>query len=207
MERENQKNQTSGPMKKLIFSAFAASLMTTPALAADGLYFGLGLSATKSESASEFGGTASEGTAPTIGATVGYAWPKSYGSLAIEADLDLPINSELDFNGTTCSNFAVAPYYCEHKGTLRLRGVMTRNYDNFNGFASLGVGAMTGEGATSPFTTDRGVNVGLTASLGVEKGSFRYELIYDKLNQTRTEPDGYTPEFEAVSFKMTYFFK
>lgn len=156
-------------------------------------------------------GLESEDTYGAIGGTIGYRWDQPTAFFGAEADLDIAFGSDFEASGTECSDGATGPYYCEHNATLRLRGVVGAPLGGFEGFASLGFAAMQGQGATSPTTTERGVNTGYTFGLGLQNdmgaGKLRYELVYDNLENVSTNPNGGgDPTFESVSLKVTYLF-
>lgn len=194
-----------------VITAVVAICCAQAALA-DGPYYGGGLAIYSSKSQATSGsGPESEDVYGAIGATVGYRWDQPSSFVGLEADLDLAFNSDFEFSGTPCSTAASAPYYCEHNATLRLRGVIGAPLGAFEGFASLGFAAMQGEGATSPTTTDRGVNTGYTVGLGLQNdvatGKLRYEIVYDNLENVSTNPGGGgDPTFESVSLKVSYLF-
>ena len=179
---------------------------------ADGPYYGGGLAIYSSKSAEATGSPVeSEDVYGAIGATVGYRWDRGTTFFGLEADADIAFNSDFEYANVECSVAADGPYYCEHDATLRLRGVIGGPVGAFEGFASLGVAAMQGQGATSPTTTDRGVNTGYTVGLGLQNdlanGKMRYEIVYDNFENTTTKPGGiYEPDFESVSFKVSYLF-
>ncbi len=153
---------------KRVFLFAAAYLMAAPAMAKDGIYYGLGVSVTRAESSVVPSLFTSRTTVPSVGATIGYAWPNERGSIALEADLDLALSFGSVLGVTkSCSIDAVSEYYCQQKATLRMRSVLERSFKKFDGVFSIGAAAMFGEGAIDAFATDNGSNVGLTASIGI----------------------------------------
>ncbi len=178
---------------------------------ADGPYYGGGVAIYSSKSEPAPGaGIDSEDVYAAIGGTIGYRWDQPTVFFGVEADADIAFGSDFEYSGTACSDAASAPYYCEHNATLRLRGVVGAPVGSFEGFASLGVAAMQGQGADSPTSTSRGVNTGYTVGLGLQNdfnaGKLRYEIVYDNLENVSTNPDGGDPTFESVSLKVSYLF-
>jgi len=97
---------------------------------------------------------------------------------------------------------------------IRLRGIYGQSLSNgLEWFGSGGIGIMVGDGATSPSTTDRGVNAGFTVGAGLQKslgrGMLRGELIYDRFDTSLTKPTSlkgieYEPDYEATTVKVSY---
>ncbi len=198
-------------MKRILLVAALCVGAASAATAQQGWYFGIGAGGTSGKSLGEFGGT-SKDSYPIIGGVAGYRWEQPNVFFGGELDGELAIGSKYAFGGVPCTGGANGPYYCEHNGTLRLRGVIGGSLSGmYEGFATLGVAAMSGKGAISGAgNTDTGVNTGFTVGAGVQRslnngGKVRAEVIFDRLDNTTTKPDGiYNPDYEAVSVKVTY---
>jgi opacity protein-like surface antigen len=200
-------------MKRLIIAAALCLGTANAAAAQEGFYFGLGVGATSGKSQAEFGGT-SKDTYGALGGVVGYRWESTGFFFGAELDGEAALGSKYAYAGVPCALGANGPYYCEHTGTLRLRGVVGGSLNaNYEGFATLGGAAMSGKGAINPGgLTDKGINTGYTVGLGIQRGlnsgaKIRAEVIYDKLDSTRTKPNGlYVPKYQGTSLKVTYIF-
>ncbi|WP_428545541.1 hypothetical protein [Profundibacter sp.] len=146
--------------------------------------------------------------------TFGYRFEKGNAFYGPEADIDLFLGSELEYNNSPCSAGAFGPYYCSRDAVIRLRGIYGQSLNNgLEWFGSGGVGIMIGDGAVAPSgITDKGVNAGFTIGLGLQKsigrGMLRGEVIYDRLNTSLTKPaigvTEYEPDYEATTMKISY---
>jgi hypothetical protein len=204
-------------MKKLISAlAVATTLTVATAAQANGIYLGFDLGFVKAKSqaggpAGQYGYGASELKAPIVGFTAGYRWDLNSGFAAAELNGDFSTRS--DFKNTvsekTCpESGSTGAYYCSHNSTFRLRGIYGVPVENnWELYGALGVGAMTGDGATSVNTVDKGVNVGVSVGFGVqrkmERGKFRFEYVHDNFNNTRTNPT-YTGGGVPIKFEPSY---
>jgi len=201
-------------LKHSIATCFALCVGSGAAYA-EGLYYGLGVGYTDAESAPNAITSNTSGAGfGTLGLTIGKRWERPEIFWGAEANLNLGLGADFDddVTGLSCELNANGPYYCSHKATLRLRGMVgTSLANNYEVFGTLGLAAMTGDGATSPTTQDRGVNTGLTAGVGIQRqfgtNTHRIELIYDNLTSTSTQPgDQYSPDYKAVSLNYTLIF-
>jgi opacity protein-like surface antigen len=187
-------------------------LLSSQPVLADGIYYGAGLAYSDAESLEPSEGDgASSDSYFGLGATVGYRWNQPTSFFAAEADFDLPLDTDFEDSGASCSTDADTAYYCTHTATLRLRGIAGVPMGGFEGFVSGGLMMMSGDGAIDSDVQDRGVNTGYTVGLGLQQdlgGSMlRYELIYDNAENTSTKPGGiYEPSFEALTAKVTFLF-
>ena len=213
-------------IKKLISTlAVTTTLTAATAALADGPYLGLGLGYMKADSdaggpSGLYGSGSSELKAPVIGLTAGYRWNLRTGFAAAEVNGVFSTGSDFKntANGNTCpAPGATGAYYCSHKATIRLRGIYGMPIGNsWEIFGALGFGAMTGDGAISTSTVDRGVNVGVTVGLGAQRqigqGKLRIEFVHDNFNSTKTKPTssggsiGYEPSYRANSIMASYIF-
>ncbi len=201
--------------KRAVLAASVTIAMLATSASADGMYYGIGLGITDAESDPKvFAPSTSGATFATLGATAGYRWDRSGHFLGAEANLDLGLGADFDddFTGTACKTDAYGPYYCSHKATLRLRGMIGTEIGNgMELFGTLGLAAMSGDGAIYIDQQDGGVNTGVTVGMGLQKqvgrNTHRIELIYDDLSSNSTKPGGiYEPEYKAVSLNYTLIF-
>ncbi len=192
-------------------------LSATAATADQGFYYGGGLSFSRAYSQDAapfpFVPTESTETSPALGLTFGYRFEKGKTFYGPEADIDLFLGSEFEFNNNPCSVRADGPYFCSRDAVIRLRGIYGQSLNNgLEWFGSAGLGIVIGEGATSPMSTDGGVNAGFTVGLGLQKslgrGMLRGEVIYDRLNSSLTKPSNavteYEPDYQATTMKISY---
>ena len=200
-------------LKHLLLSA-TIIFSATAATADQGFYFGGGLSFSRANSDDSFGSESTD-TSPALGLTFGYRFEKGNAFYGPEADIDLFLGSDFEFNNTPCSAGAIGPYYCSRDAVIRLRGIYGQSLSNgLEWFGSGGVGIMIGDGAVAPSgITDKGVNAGFTVGLGLQKsigrGMLRGEVIYDRLNSSLTKPTEargfeYEPDYEATTMKISY---
>jgi len=206
-------------IKTLLLST-SIFLLGSSAYADTGFYLGGSISYSDASSTFHSTNESTESNA-AIGFTLGYRFEKGTAFFGPEADIDLFLNSDFsDSAGIPCSINASAPYYCERDATIRLRGVYGQSLNNgLEWFGTAGVGFMTGKGAVgpSPADRDRGVNMGLTVSLGLQKtisqrAMLRAEIIYDDFSNTITNPTipgvfVADPEYQATTFKIGYILK
>ncbi len=195
---------------RIAVALLAGGALSTPAVAEDGFYAGIGLGI-QSVASQYLNGVESEGTGPVLGLTAGYRKEMTSGFMAVEIDADFSGGNRLEFFGTDCDGGATGPYFCEQNATLRFRALAGREIrDGIEVFGSLGLGAMRGQGAVSPHgNTDTGVNSGATFGLGVqrwsEQGVLRVEVIHDRFLHTIVRPGGqYNPDYRATSLKASY---
>ena len=191
----------------------------TAATADQGFYYGGGLPFSRAYSqdgpAPIFGNFESSETGPALGLTFGYRFEKGNAFYGPEADIDLFLGSNFEFNNNPCSaRGSSGPYYCARDAVIRLRGIYGQSLSNgLEWFGSGGVGIMIGDGAVAPSgITDKGVNAGFTVGLGLQKsigrGMLRGEVIYDRLNTSLTKPSRggpeYEPDYQATTIKISY---
>lgn len=194
--------------------AVACTLAYAPTASAEGGFYlggGFGLSSAESNPAPGAPYFSTD-TFPLIGLTAGYRVDGANHFWAAEADADVSFGSDLlGPSGSSCPVYANAPYYCTHTATLRLRGVfgMPIN-DKYEGFGSIGLVAVSGTSAIGPTAQADAVNTGYTLSAGVQRattrGVMRAELIYDRADTARTNGDSYTPEYQALTLKLSLLF-
>ena len=214
-------------MKNLLSALTVATTLAGATIAqADGLYLGFGLGYAQLDSkadgpAGTYGSGASELKAPMVGLTAGYRWDLSSGFAAVEGNIDLSTKKGFTntVNGNACPTpGATGAYYCSHKSTIRLRGIYGMPVGTgWELYGALGVGAMVGDGATDISYVDKGMNVGVTAGLGVQRdlgrGKLRVELVYDNFNTSKIHPTvslgglKYDPTYKATSFMASYIFQ
>ncbi len=159
-------------LKNKILPLVAGVVLTAGAASAeDGYYIGAGLSyghmsaafslATALKSNDDYGSVALIG---------GYRKQVENRFWALEAQLEIPINPELEFAGVPCSVAAIGPYGCDVDGVLRLRGVHGGYIGNgFELYGTAGFVLISGEGATSPATTDSVMAGGISFGIGLQK--------------------------------------
>ncbi len=199
----------------MMTATMLAVMTATGVQAEEGLYGGIGLSYSSVESFDNLFGITSEDEGAAFGMTLGYRSEKAQFFFGPELDADIFLDDELESIGTPCASVAFGPYYCTRSAVFRLRGVVGHAFANgYELFGTAGYGVVIGQGATSSFTTDRGISGGLTASLGVQRdlasgSALRVEAIYDDFSDTLVRPDdgfgfSYEPQYEAKSVKVTY---
>ncbi len=190
-------------------------LVSGSAFAQGSFYMGGGIGYAMAESEpSSSGGPASSGDLGMIGVTAGYRHDFPANFAAAELDADFNLTGEMERNGLSCDDgFAQAPYFCEHDATVRLRGLFGADVGaGYEVFGSAGFAMMFGQGAIGPGgNTDGGSVTGYTVGLGAQRalgaGTGRVEVIYDKLDNIRDEPDGiYEPTWQATTIKASYLF-
>jgi hypothetical protein len=156
----------------MISIGVAALLTAGTASAEEGFYAGVGLSyghmKTELSLAPNFINSSDNYTsAAVIG---GYRKQMGNQFWAAEAQLEFPINAELQSGGVACSTVASGPYGCDVDLVLRLRGVFGGEIGNgFELYGTAGFVLISGEGATSPTTTDSVVTGGVSVGLGLQK--------------------------------------
>lgn len=197
----------------ILFSIPAGLALAQPSAAQD-FYFGAGLGyASASSSEGGGGGATSEADFGVIGLTVGYRWELAAMFAAAEIDADLSLGAEFSEGPDACLTDASGPYFCTHDATVRLRGLVGAPVGGggFEAFASAGLVAVMGTSAIETSDQMDNTNLGYTIGLGLQRGlagggMLRGELIYDRADNSLTEPNGYDPDFEAVTLKVTYLF-
>ncbi len=206
------------PAMKSYLLSTALVIAGTVANADTGFYYGGGLSFSRAYSqdgpAPGFGNLESSETNPALGLTIGYRFEKGNAFYGPEMDADIFLNSEFEFSSFPCATRAFGPYYCSRDAVIRLRGIYGQKLNNgLEWFGSGGVGILFGDGASTPATTDRGVNAGFTIGVGLQKsigrGKLRGEVIYDRLNSSLTKPTDaggreFEPDYQATTIKFSY---
>lgn len=208
-------------ISNLIIAALASSALATGANA-DGFYAGFGVGYTSADSdaggpAGSYGTGSSKLQAGIAGVTAGYRWDLQNGFAAAEFDSDFSLSSNFKntLSGASCSVGATGAYYCTHDATVRLRGLYGAPVGNgWELYGALGLGLMSGKGATNTFTTDNGMNAGVTLGLGAQRqfgmGKARFEVTYDSFDSTINKPSSatvsYEPSYKATSVKLSYLF-
>lgn len=160
------------PLRNNMISFGAAVLLTASAASAEeGFYIGAGLSYGHMKTALSLASFISSDDDYASAAVIG-GYRKQMGKQfwAAEAQLELPINPELQFAGVPCSAGAFGPYGCDVDAVLRLRGVYGGDIGKgFELYGSAGFVIISGEGATSPTTTDSVIMGGVSFGLGLQK--------------------------------------
>ncbi len=184
-----------------------------PAAAGEGFYFGLGLGFTAAESPDgEVSGIVSEADFGVLALTGGYRWDLPGTFVAAEIDLDLSLGAEFEESesGRTCEQGADGPHFCSHDATVRLRGLYGGPVGSYEAFVSGGLAVVIGDSAVDGFEQESNTNLGVTLGLGLQRaygGSMvRGELIYDRADRSLSEPQGFDPDYEAVTVKATFLF-
>lgn len=202
-------------MNKLITAAFLATAFATPALAEDGLYYGLGLGYSSMTSTLDSDPLSSSFEGTVLGVTLGYRRDASSMFYAAEMDSDLGLGQQFSFPppDSTCRNGAIGPTHCTHDITLRMRGVVGTQVGAYELFGSLGAVLVKGTSAVEEIQVDDVINTGYTVGLGVQRplgsGTGRLELIYDRADNDNGPKNGlsvYHPNYEAVTLKATFMF-
>jgi opacity protein-like surface antigen len=184
-------------MKRTYITCFAALVGISAApLAAQDLYFGVGLGySTGTSDAYEIGPT-SDLDAGMLSLIVGQRFAAGNGFWGWETSADLSFGKETNETGTldTCAaNNASAPYLCKHSATLRLVGVYGVPIgEGTELYGALGVGMLQGDYADNFSSVESAMTYGLTAGIGVNgelrNGMIaRAEVIYDDFGSTTQE--------------------
>jgi hypothetical protein len=205
-------------MNKFITAALLSTAFATPALAEDGLYYGLGVGYSSMDTTElSFAPVSSSLDGAVLGVTFGYRRDAGSMFYAFEMDSDLGFGQEFsgDITNVACApNNAAGPYYCTHDITVRLRGVVGTQVGVYELFGSLGAVLVNGTSAVDSDQVDDVINTGYSVGLGMQRplgtGTGRLELIYDRANNDNGPDDGagsvYHPDYEAVTLKGTFLF-
>ena len=159
-------------LKSKIISLVAGVVFTTGAASAqDGFYVGAGLSyghmSTALSTTNFVKSNDDYGSVTVIG---GYRKQVENRFWALEAQLEVPISPELESFGVPCSVAATGPYGCDIDGVLRLRGVHGGDIGNgLELYGTAGFVLVSGDGATSPTTTDSVMTGGFSFGVGLQK--------------------------------------
>ena len=200
--------------KLAFWTAATLGFASAPALAEDGFYFGVTAGATSATSVVTAFGTATSAAALTsVGATAGYRFENNGGFLGIEVNGDFSVGGEFtdQASGQNCATYADGPYYCSHDYTLRLRGLIGREFGNgMEGYLAAGAVMVQGTSATGPTVAEAITSTGYTAAVGVQFDGIagktnRLEIVFDQADSSN-EPGGYQPQYQAVGVNFGLMF-
>jgi opacity protein-like surface antigen len=201
------------------FTKFTASacvsclLGLAPASAETGYYFGGGLGYSAMSSEDRYGSESSVDTG-VLGLTLGYRSEMQDFAVSYELDADIS-NAAFSggLNNSECDGVVPTggPYYCDHKSTIRLRALYSRNFaSNLEWFAGVGAGLVNGSSAIDSYAKANTTNAGYTLAAGIQKGLdkgvLRFEVTYDHFNIIVSRPAQYSPTYLATTAKLSYVF-
>ena len=179
-----------------------------------GLYVGGGLSFTSADSTASTNGVSGSGssTGELFGLSIvsGYLWSGGgTWNFGAELDADFSLNGAID--GASCGSAATGAYMCDHKATVRLRGIVTTQVGAGTIFGALGVGVALGDFADGPFTVSSGSVYGASVGVGFVRpiggnASIRGELNYDMFNNA-DQFGGQASDWSAVSARVMAIFQ
>jgi opacity protein-like surface antigen len=202
-------------VKKLIIASAMLGFMSSVAAAqsTSGLYGGVGFFYGDLNSeitdASGFSGTGSSEVNPSgLAFVFGNKWDQGTYSIGFELGGDISLDGDTDGR---CGAGATGAYMCEHKVTLRLRGIISKQFGSVEVFGALGLGMALGDFATSPIGIEsasvKGVSIGAGASFPINaKVSIRGEVNYDDFGSS-SQSFGFSSEYDAVSARVLAIYK
>lgn len=202
-------------LKHQIVSLGAAVFLSASAVSAEeGFYLGGGLSYGHMNAGTSFASNfASSDDYGSVTALGGYRKQQGQQFWAAEIQLEFPISPELQFGGVPCSTVAIGPYGCDVDAVLRLRGVFGGHIGNgVELYGTAGFVVISGEGATSPGTTNSAVSGGMSIGIGLQKAlsptlKVRGEINHDLAKIGISEASGglNPPNCCAINFTQTSF--
>lgn len=202
-------------LKKCIIASAMLGFTSSIAAAesASGIYGGVGffygdLNSEITDGSGHSGAGSSSANPSGLAFVFGNKWDQGTYSIGFELDGDISLDGDTDGR---CGASASGAYMCEHKLTLRLRGIVSKQFNSVEVFGALGFGMALGDFADSPSTIEsasvKGLSIGAGASFPVSaKVSIRGEVNYDGFGSSN-QSFGYSSEYDAVSARVMAIYK